>query len=64
MDNTDKKQPMTDEELSKISGGGVQECTRKSGRCPYCGMPLQPVLDDGHPDRCFMNPNNPNYIGG
>ena len=62
MDNTNKKQPMTDEELSKISGGFLPPDGLCS--CPYCGNRYW--AGDSHVSRCINNPNNPNspyYIG-
>ena len=62
MDNTnskDKKQPMSDEELAKISGGhGRREVF--SNACPYCykdfGIYSQERIE-AHLKHCPLNPN-------
>lgn len=59
MDNT-KKQPMSDEELAKISGGFLPDDGLLQS-CPYCGTRL--MVGDDHFFRCINNPNSPYYIG-
>ena len=61
MDNTDKKQPMSDEELAKISGG-AHFIPIKDNECPYCGDRYGFKLAE-HIPKCPMNPRNPNYVG-
>ena len=54
MDNTDKKQPMSDEELAKISGGYG---TPDNCACPFCGREFG-LRIAGHMIKCPMNPSN------
>lgn len=60
MDNT-KKQPMSDEELAKISGG-AHFIPINGDECPYCGDRFG-LRIAGYVSRCPMNPNNPYYVG-
>ena len=61
MDNTDKKQPMSDEELSKISGGSSKKHEATQTSCPYCfkdfGMLITPQRLETHISVCNKNPN-------
>ena len=63
MNNTngkDKKQPMSDEELSKISGGIDRISIIGEKECPYCGHSYNPsnMFDFDHPEKCSANPKN------
>ena len=54
MNNTNEKQPMSDEELAKISGGYG---TPDSCVCPFCGREFG-FRVAGHIIKCPKNPDN------
>ena len=59
MNNTDKKQPMTDEELAKISGGLRLTNNTLHPHCPYCHKAIGPLGAESHIEMCVLNPNSP-----